>query len=39
LVKEGEGVVVIVDDKNQPEVLPEKENKGFFSFLKNIFRK
>ena len=39
LVKEGEGVVVIVDDKNQLEVLPEKENKGFLSFLKNIFRK
>lgn len=37
LVKEGEGLIVVVTDKNQPEVK-ELEKKGFFSFLKNMFR-
>lgn len=38
-VKEGEGVVVVVEDKEQNEIPVVKENKGFFSFLKNIFKK
>jgi cell division protein FtsB len=37
LVKEGENVIVIIDDKNQT-VTPKDENKGFFSFFKNLFR-
>lgn len=38
LVKEGEQVIVIVDDKNQPEIPPQKEKNKFFSFLKNLFK-
>ena len=37
LVKEGENMIMIIEDKN----LPEKEKvepKGFFSFLKNWFK-
>jgi len=37
LVKEGEGVVVIIDNKNEPKVI-KKESGGFFSFLKNLFK-
>lgn len=37
LVKEGENVIVIVDDKKQT-ATPKDENKGFFSFFKNLFR-
>ena len=36
LAKEGEGLIVIVDDKNPPEV-PKQEPSGFFSFWKNLF--
>src|SRR3989304_3232209 len=32
VVKEGEGVIIIVEDENQSEV-PEKKSGGFFSFL------
>ena len=39
MVKEGEGVIVVVDDKNQQDISNQKENKGFFSFFKNLFRK
>ena len=36
LAKEGEGLIVILDDKNTAET--SKENSGgFFSFLKNWF--
>lgn len=38
LVKEGENVIVIVEDKNKTEVLP-KNNKGIWYFLKNLFIK
>ena len=40
VVKEGEGVIIIVEDENQSEV-PEKKSGGFFSFLffwKNWFK-
>jgi cell division protein FtsB len=36
MVKDGEGEIVIVDDKNQTQVAPEPQ-KGFFSWLKNLF--
>lgn len=36
LVKEGEDLIVVVEDKNVP-IIPE-ENSGFWSFLKNIFK-
>ncbi len=39
MVKEGENVIVIIDDKNKTENQPSNENKGFFSFLKNLFGK
>lgn len=35
MVKEGEQVIVIIEDKNQTEI--PKENKGIFYFLKNLF--
>lgn len=37
LAKEGEGEIVIVEDKN-PSPPMEKSNGGFFSFLKNLFK-
>src|SRR3989344_5532571 len=37
LVKEGEGVIVIIDDKNPP-VAQEQESGGFFSFFTNLFK-
>ena len=37
LAKEGEGEIVIVDDKNAPKI-PKQESGGFFSFLKNLFQ-
>jgi cell division protein FtsB len=37
LVKEGEGVIVIVEDQNANKVEVKKEN-SFFSFFKNLFR-
>ncbi len=33
LAKEGEGLIIVVDDKNAP-VEKEAEDEGFFSFLK-----
>ena len=33
VVKEGEGLIVVVDEKNPPEV-EENSSGGFFSFLK-----
>lgn len=38
LAKEGEGMVVVVDDKNPPVAGEDAGKKGFFSFLKNLFR-
>lgn len=37
LVKEGEGVIVIVEDKNEPKVVA-KPKGGFFSFFRNLFK-
>ena len=37
LVKEGEGVIVIVEDKNEPKV-EDKPKGGFFSFFRNLFK-
>ncbi len=37
LAKEGEGLIVVVDEENSAK--PEaKEKKGFFSFFKNLFK-
>ena len=35
--KEGEGMIVVMEDKNQP-VKDEKQQGGFFSFIKNLFK-
>ena len=37
LVKEGEGMIVIVDDENPLEVEKQEEG-GFFSFFTNLFK-
>jgi len=37
LAKEGENMIVIIEDKNLPE-KEEVESNGFFSFLKNWFK-
>ena len=37
LVKDGEGVIVIVEDKNPPAV-PQQESKGFWSFFTDLFK-
>ena len=37
LVKEGESVIVVVEDKNTSESVDE-EKGGFFNFLKNLFK-
>jgi cell division protein FtsB len=37
LAKDGEDMIVIVEDKNPP-VAPKPAPSGFFSFLKNIFK-
>ncbi len=38
LVKEGEDMIVIVEDKNKPQVPLEANTWGFFSFFKNWFK-
>lgn len=38
MVKEGEQVIVVVDDKNQTTDEPKKEDKGFFVWFKNLFK-
>lgn len=38
LAKEGEGMVVIVDDKNSEKEKPEPDNSNFWLFLKNWFK-
>jgi len=37
LAKEGEGLIVVVEDKNAEE-NQEDESGGFFSFFKNLFK-
>jgi cell division protein FtsB len=38
LTKEGEGMIVIVNEKPSLEASTGNESGGFFSFLKNLFR-
>ena len=38
LVKEGEGMIVVVDDKDQASAIKATPSGGFWSFLKNIFK-
>ncbi len=38
LAKEGEGVIVILDDKDQASVSKQSTENGFFSFVKNWFK-
>lgn len=38
LTKDGEDVIVIVDDKNQANPTKEKQSTGFLSFFTNIFK-
>ena len=38
LAKEGEGLIVVIDDKKPPEEALVVEEKGFFDFLKNLFK-
>ncbi|MFA6520511.1 MAG: septum formation initiator family protein [Candidatus Paceibacterota bacterium] len=37
LAKEGEDLIVVVEDKN-PAVIPEEDSGGFFSFFRNLFK-
>ena len=37
LAKEGEGLIVIVEEKNTTEI-PKKESGGFFGFFRNWFK-
>ena len=39
LAKDGEGMVVVVDDKNTPQNDAENKTNGFLSFFKNWFKK
>ena len=38
LAKDGENVIVIIDDKNQIQNQKEPESKSFLSLIKNWFR-
>ena len=38
VVKEGEQVIVVVDDKNQNTTSPKNESNSFFSWFKNLFK-
>lgn len=38
LAKEGEGVIMIIEDKNAPKTQEVTNSSGFFSFLKNLFK-
>jgi len=38
LVKPGENVIVIVDDKNNSLTPAQPEQKGFFTWFKNLFK-
>lgn len=37
LAKDGEEIIIVVEDKNKPAV-PKTETGGFFSFFKNWFK-
>lgn len=36
--KEGESMILVVEDKNSKDTEAGKDNNGFFSFLKNLFK-
>lgn len=38
LIKEGEGLIVVVEDKNLQEPIKNEPSSGFFSFFKNWFK-
>jgi len=38
LAKEGENMIMIVDEKNSSETQKEADSSGFLSFLKNLFK-
>ena len=38
LAKEGEGMIIIVDDKDPEEGTQKSEKKGFFGWLKDLFK-
>jgi cell division protein FtsB len=38
LAKEGENMILVVDDKNSAEMTQEKDTGGFFFWLKNLFK-
>lgn len=38
LVKEGENMIIVVEDKNPPEVLKDESSSGFLNFFKNWFK-
>lgn len=37
IIKEGEVAVIIIEDEEIVETAPERENRGFWGFLRNIF--
>ena len=37
LAKEGENMIIVVDDQNKP-TTEEAEERGFFSFFTNLFK-
>lgn len=38
LAKEGESMIVIVEDKNKSEAQKKPSSSGFLSFIKNLFK-
>ncbi len=38
LVKEGEDLTIVLEDKNSPKTTQNEANNGFFSFFKNLFK-
>ena len=38
LAKEGEGLIVVVDDKNQTATAVDSQAGGFWSWFKNLFK-
>lgn len=38
LAKEGEDLIVVVEDKNPPAVPKPAPSSGFFSFFRNLFK-
>lgn len=38
LAKEGENMILVIDDKNAPAITEEEDSEGFFSWLKGLFQ-